>query len=95
MWKRWGGHREPPVQMLCPVFDLGCLGGDTDDDVIRLDVARDHRAGADQRVVTDLDAGENGGVVCEADVVSNPGLGRIDLVDVVDIVIVRIDVCVI
>ena len=77
------------------VFDLHCFCGNSDHDVMRLDVARDHGAGADQRVVSDLHAGENGRVIGDANAVSDARSRRLDLVDVVDVVVVGIDVCVV
>ena len=77
------------------IFYFHGFCGDADDDVIGLDVARDHRAGTDQRVVADLHAGQNGRVIGEANAVSDPRVRCLDLVNVVDVMVVGVDVCVV
>ena len=77
------------------VFDLYRFRWDADHDVMRLDVPRDQRAATDQRVITDLRAGENRGVIRDSDAVPDPRYGSFDFVDVVNVVVMRIDVCVV
>ena len=74
------------------LFDLNGLRGNPDDDVVRLDVARDYRARSDHGVVSDLCAGQNSRVIRDTDAVSNRCARSLDFVDVVDVVIMGIDV---
>src|SRR5215204_1217011 len=76
-------------------FDFDSLGGNTDDDVIRLDVPRDHGPRAHHRAIADLRTRKHGRVIRDANVVSDPRSRGLDVVDVVDVVIVRVDVCVV
>src|SRR4029079_7886044 len=68
-------QRRAMSRVLCKpwltVLNLNCLGGNADDDVMRLDVARDDRARADHRVIADLRAGENGRVIGDTNAVSD------------------------
>ena len=74
------------------VFDLHGFGGNANHDVMWLDVARDERAGSDHCVVADFRTGQNGPVIGDTNAVSDLCARRLDLVDVVDVVVVRVDV---
>src|SRR5437868_7385784 len=77
------------------VFDLHRLRRNSDDDVVWFDITRDHRAGADHRVISDLRPGQHGRVIRNTHAVANPRWWCVDLVNVVNVVVVRVDVCVI
>ena len=74
------------------LFYFDCLSGNSDHDVMRLHVTRYHRASADHCIISNLDTGQHGGVISQSDAVADTRLRRINLVDIVDIVIVGIDV---
>ena len=59
---------------------------------MRIDVPSDNRAASDQSVISDLCAGQDGRVIRDSDAVPNAGYRCIYLVDVVNIVVMRIDV---
>src|SRR5689334_13225385 len=87
-----GGHGLPPLQYARWIFYFDGLRGNPDDDVVGLDVACDDGASSDHGVVADGRAGQHRGVVREPDAVADPGLWRLDVMNVVDIMVVRIDV---
>src|ERR1051325_2522137 len=90
-----GRARRAALQDTDWIFHLDSLGWDADFDVLGLDVAGGDGARADQRVVADGRAGQNSRVVSDADAVSDSRLRRLNVVNVVDVMVVRIDVRVI
>ena len=59
---------------------------------MRRDVSCNHSIRANHRVIFDLHARQNGGVVGNADAVAETSRRRVDLMDVVDVVTVGVDI---
>src|SRR5205085_4867247 len=82
-------------QGLSSVFDLRRLRGNADHDVMWFDVTCDHCAGANHRMISDLRPGEHGGVIRDTHAIPDPCRRCVDLVNVVNVVVMRVDVYVI
>src|SRR6185369_3672608 len=74
------------------VFYLNCLGWNADDDVVRLHIPGDHRASSDEGVIANRHAREHRRVVRKTHAAADTRLRRLDVVDVVNIMVVGIDV---
>src|SRR5437763_1475411 len=84
-----------PRSKALSVFDLYRLRRNAYDNVMWFDVTGDHCAGTDHRVISNPRPREHGRVVRNPHAVPYSRRRSVDLVNVVNVVVVRVDVCVI
>ena len=76
-------------------LDLDGLGRNSECDVIRLHVSGNNGAGPDHGMFPNPNSRENSGVVGDSSGVADPGGAVGYLLDIIDVVAVGIDVCVV